>query len=66
MTGKTFLNRVADGHIDAVRLLLNLLRQTRADYCVIGDPAVNASAEPAVSLDREQASERPGGYPADD
>ena len=51
MTGKTFLNRVANGRTDAVALLLSLLRQTRADYCVIGGLAVNAYAEPVVSLD---------------
>jgi len=38
MTGKTFLNRVADGRFDAVRLLPDLLRQTGADYCVVGGP----------------------------
>jgi hypothetical protein len=46
-----------------VALLLDLLKQTGADYCVIGGPDVNACAEPVVSLDKEQASERPGGYP---
>lgn len=51
MTGKTFLNRVANERTDAVALLLSLLRQTRADYCVIGGLAVNAYAEPVVSLD---------------
>ena len=51
MTGKTFLNRVANGQTDAVSLLLNLLKQTGADYCVIGGLAVNAYAEPVVSLD---------------
>jgi hypothetical protein len=51
MTGKTFLNRVANGRTDAVALLLSLLRQTRVDYCVIGGLAVNAYAEPVVSLD---------------
>ncbi len=51
MTGKTFLNRVANGQTDAVAMLLDLLRQTGADYCVIGGLAVNAYAEPVVSLD---------------
>jgi hypothetical protein len=51
MTGKTFLNRVANGQMDVVALLLELLKQTGADYCVIGGLAVNAYAEPVVSLD---------------
>ena len=51
MTGKTFLNRVANGQTDMVALLLSLLKQTGADYCVIGGLAVNAYAEPVVSLD---------------
>lgn len=51
MTGKTFLNRVANGQTDAVALLLSLLEQVGADYCVIGGLAVNAYAEPVVSLD---------------
>ena len=51
MTGKTFLNRVANGQIDAVALLLDLLNEIGARYCVIGGLAVNAYAEPVVSLD---------------
>jgi hypothetical protein len=51
MTGKTFLNRVANGQTDIVALLLSLLQQTEAAYCVIGGLAVNAYAEPVVSLD---------------
>jgi hypothetical protein len=51
MTGKTFLNRLANGQTDAVGVLLSLLEQVRAGYCVIGGLAVNAYAEPVVSLD---------------
>jgi hypothetical protein len=51
MTGKTFLNRVANGQTDAVALLLSLLEQTGAGYCAVGGLAVNAYAEPVVSLD---------------
>ena len=51
MTGKSFLQRVANGQIDVVELLLSLLAETGADYCVIGGLAVNAYAEPVVSLD---------------
>ncbi len=51
MTGKTFLNRVTNGQTDVIALLLSLLEQTGAGYCVIGGLAVNAYAEPVVSLD---------------
>jgi hypothetical protein len=51
MTGKTFLNRVANGQTDAVALRLSLLEQTGSRYCVIGGLGVNAYAEPVVSLD---------------
>jgi hypothetical protein len=51
MTGRTFLNRVANGQTDVIALLLSLLEQTGASYCVIGGLAVNAYAEPVVSLD---------------
>lgn len=51
MTGKDFLNRVANGEIDLVQLLLSVLDETDAAYCLIGGLAVNAYAEPVVSLD---------------
>lgn len=51
MTGNTFFNRVANGERDLVALLLSLLVETEADYCIIGGLAVNAYAEPVVSLD---------------
>lgn len=51
MTGKTFLNSVANGQIDIVELILSLLEETASPYCVIGGLAVNAFAEPVVSLD---------------
>jgi hypothetical protein len=51
MTGKEFLNSIANGKIDLLELLLALLRKTKTDYCVIGGLAVNAYAEPVVSLD---------------
>jgi hypothetical protein len=51
MTGKEFLKAVANGRIDVVQLLLRLLEGAAADYCVIGGLAVNAYAEPVVSLD---------------
>ena len=51
MTGKTFLNSVANAKTDIVRVLLSLLERTGSAYCVIGGLGVNAYAEPVVSLD---------------
>lgn len=51
MTGKEFFRAVANGRVDAVELLLSLLHETDSAYCVIGGLAVNAYAEPVVSLD---------------
>jgi len=51
MTGKTFMNAVANGEMDILQLLLDILAETGSDYCVIGGLAVNAYAEPVVSLD---------------
>jgi len=51
MTSKTFLNGVTHSQEDIVQLLLSLLEETRSAYCVIGGLAVNAYAEPVVSLD---------------
>ena len=51
MTGKAFLNAVANGETDLVELLLTILAGTEARYCAIGGLAVNAYAEPVVSLD---------------
>lgn len=51
MTGKEFLNAIANGRIDLLRELVEILEETDAAYCVIGGLAVNAYAEPVVSLD---------------
>jgi hypothetical protein len=51
MTGRAFLNGVTHSQEDIVQLLLSLLEKTRSGYCVIGGLAVNAYAEPVVSLD---------------
>jgi hypothetical protein len=51
MTGKEFLHAVAKGEIDLVQNLLDILEETGAGHCVIGGLAVNAYAEPVVSLD---------------
>lgn len=51
MTGKEFMKAVANGKIDIVELFLKLLEDTGSTYCVVGGLAVNAYAEPVVSLD---------------
>lgn len=55
MTGKDFLNSVANGEVDVVALLLGILEETGAEYCLIGGLAVNAYVEPVVSLDLDLA-----------
>ena len=51
MTGKEFLNAVAGGRTDVLQAFLDAVRAAGADYCVVGGLAVNAYAEPVVSLD---------------
>ena len=51
MIAKAFFNSVTNGRGDIVQRLLDLLEETGAAYCVIGGLAVNAYAEPVVSLD---------------
>ena len=51
MTEKEFLNAVAGAKEDVLQLFLDALSRSGVDYCVIGGLAVNAYAEPVVSLD---------------
>ena len=51
MTGKEFFNSLANDQTDIVQLFLDILAKTGARYCVIGGLAVNAYADPVVSLD---------------
>ncbi len=51
MTSKKFWRSLANGETDAVQILLSLLKEIGSDYCVIGGLAVNAYADPVVSLD---------------
>jgi hypothetical protein len=51
MTGREFLNSVANGQSDIVQIILDILAETGAHYCVIGGLAVNAYVDPVVSLD---------------
>lgn len=45
------MNAVANAQEDILQLFLNILGKTKAIYCVVGGFAVNAYAEPVVSLD---------------
>jgi hypothetical protein len=51
VTGKEFMNSVANGKLDVIQMILDLLTQTGSRYCLIGGLAVNAYVEPVVSLD---------------
>ncbi len=51
MTAKIFMTRLANGQVDVVQQFLDLMNDLKIDYCVIGGLAVNAYAEPVVSLD---------------
>ncbi len=51
MTGKEFVNRLANGKSDIIQELLNILSKTGSRYCLIGGLAVNAYVEPVVSMD---------------
>jgi hypothetical protein len=51
MTGKSFLNRIANDKIDILGCFLSILERLGAEYCVIGGLGVNAYVEPVVSLD---------------
>ena len=51
MTGKEFINSLANGRLDIIQMLLDILAETRSRYCLIGGLAVNAYVEPVVSLD---------------
>jgi hypothetical protein len=55
MTGKEFLRAVSNGEIDLLQKLLDVLSESGTPYCVIGGLAVNAYAEPVVSLDLDVA-----------
>jgi hypothetical protein len=51
MTGKEFLNALANGQTDIVQIVLDIVKEIGSPYCVIGGLAVNAYVEPVVSLD---------------
>jgi len=51
MTKKEFFRTVSNGEEDVIQIFLDALSKANVDYCVIGGLAVNAYAEPVVSLD---------------
>ncbi len=51
MTGKEFLNHLANGKSDIIQVLVEILAETGSRYCLVGGLAVNAYVEPVVSLD---------------
>lgn len=51
MTKKEFFRTVSNGEEDVIQIFLDALSKANVDYCVIGGLAVNAYAEPLVSLD---------------
>ncbi|MFZ5799883.1 MAG: nucleotidyl transferase AbiEii/AbiGii toxin family protein [Candidatus Omnitrophota bacterium] len=51
MTQKEFFRRVTNGKDDFLQAFLDILRRKKVKFCAIGGLAVNAYAEPVVSLD---------------
>jgi len=51
MTGKTFLNKLANGEADVIQIFLDMIEKKGIDYCLIDGLAVNAYTKPVVSLD---------------
>jgi hypothetical protein len=51
MTKRDFTRRVLNGKRDVLQEFLDTLKKRRIRFCVIGGLAVNAYAEPVVSLD---------------
>ncbi len=53
MTGKVFMNSLMNGQADIIQIFSDMLNTLKIDYCLIGGLAVNAYAEPVVSLDMD-------------
>lgn len=51
MTQKEFLKAISNGKEDIIQLILDGLSASSTNYCVINGLAVNAYADPVVSLD---------------
>lgn len=53
MTKKEFIDRVTNSHKDFLAEFVDILKDARIPFCLIGGLAVNAYAEPVVSLDMD-------------
>jgi hypothetical protein len=51
MNAKYFIKAVSNGEVDIIQMLLDIIARTETPYCIIGGLAVNAYADPVVSLD---------------
>lgn len=51
MTGKDFLKGITNDQKNFLQVFLDILKKFKIQYCIIGGLAVNAYAEPVVSLD---------------
>ena len=51
MTRKEFVKRIANSKVDFLQDFLDFRKKEKVAFCVIGGLAVNAYAEPVVSLD---------------
>ncbi|MBI5185947.1 MAG: nucleotidyl transferase AbiEii/AbiGii toxin family protein [Nitrospinae bacterium] len=51
MTEKDFFNKIVNGRDDFLQSFIDILRKNKIKFCAIGGLAVNAYAEPVVSLD---------------
>lgn len=51
MTEKEFFNKVSNSKTDFLQEFVNLLKEEKVSFCVIGGLGVNAYAEPVVTLD---------------
>ena len=51
MTSKEFFNKIVNGKDDFLQIFLDILKEQKIRFCVIGGLGVNAYAEPVVSLD---------------
>lgn len=60
MTEKEFFNRVSNSKSDFLQEFVNLLKEKKVPFCVIGGLGVNAYAEPIVTLDCDLVIEASG------
>jgi len=51
MTEKEFMSKIANGQRDLLQEFVGILKKNEISFCIIGGLAVNAYAEPVISLD---------------